>query len=68
MDKLKVIFIGASCTIFAVFAYYNIRKLFGSGGDDPSPPSSRNTSDSSTISNPKNLTALRVASTSSAPF
>ncbi len=34
MDKLKAIFIGASCTIFAAFAYYNIKKLFGS--DDPS--------------------------------
>lgn len=34
MDKLKVVFIGASCTIFAAFAFYNIKKLFG-GGDDP---------------------------------
>lgn len=28
MDKIRVFFIGASCTIFALFTYYNYKKLF----------------------------------------
>ncbi len=50
MDRLKAIFIGASCTIFAAFAYYNIKKLFG--GDDPSKP---------ITPIPQKLAVLRVA-------
>jgi hypothetical protein len=34
MDKVKVFLIGASCTIFAFFTYYNYKKLFGRGDDN----------------------------------
>ncbi len=33
MDKIKALFVGASCTIFAFFTYYNYKRLFGGGGD-----------------------------------
>lgn len=38
MDRLKAIFIGASCAVFVGFAYYNFKKLFGSGGGGDGKP------------------------------
>lgn len=34
MNKIKALFIGGSCAIFAVFTYYNYKKLFGRGEGD----------------------------------